>query len=148
MGKSLTITAPINKANVIICLVILAAGLYKFLESPSLSYGAISVIMMLILLFLTFARDEVRLDPADDGVIESKLWTITGMKKYKYQGLTKASSISAVDIGAADAGELIKSYLLFADSYKLPIPGEDVVRENIVGWFQSNYNLNLSIMKK
>ena len=148
MVKELQITSPINWTNVIIAFLILTVGTYKFIESPSFSYGAISLILTAILFFLVFTRDGVRLDLSGEGVIESKLWTLTGVKKYKYQSLTKAKTIIAVDIGAADAGESIKSYLLFDDGYKLPIPGEAVVREAMVAWFQSNLKINLNIKKE
>jgi hypothetical protein len=145
--RDLQITTPINWANVATVFVILAVGSYKFVESPSVFYGTSALILMVILLFLVFARDEVHLDSTGEGEIQSKLWTLTGVKKYKHQSLTKARSIIAIDIGAADAGESIKSYLLFDDGYKLPIPGEDVVRAEIVAWFQSNLNLTLNIIK-
>jgi len=148
LENNMTITSPINKANVMICVVILAVGTYKFIGSPSLAYGVLSLVLMFVLLFLIFGRDEVHLDASDDGVIESKLWTLTGVKKYKYQGLKKAISVIAVDIGAVDAGELIKSYLLFSDGFKLPLPEEDMVREQIAAWFQSTYKLNLNVTKK
>jgi hypothetical protein len=148
LHRVLQITSPISWADIIGGSLILAVGVYKFIESPSVILGIFVLILVIILIFLLFLRDEVRFDASDEGVVESKFWTITGVKKYRYQGLSKARAIITVDIDGVDSGEIIKGFLLFEDGYRHPIPGDNTISEKIISWFQNNYNTTLNIKEE
>lgn len=144
MGSVLKVISPINWAIFIVVFLILAGGLYNFIESPSFLAGMIILLFIFILIFLLFARHELSLDASGVGVAAVKQWTLEGVKNYNYQGLSKAKDIIKVDIGGSES-EVIKWFLLFDDGYRLPIPGNDANIEEIMGWFQDNYGNSISV---
>jgi hypothetical protein len=148
LQRVLHITAPIKWIDVIFLFLILASGVYQFIETLSIFYGICLFIILILLLFFLFGRDEVRFDTSGEGVVETKHYTLIGIKKHKYQGLSKAKDIIKVDVSGVDTGKNIEGYLLFDDGYRQPIPGDDTSIEKIISWFKNNYGTSLSIKKE
>jgi len=147
LNTVLQTTSPIPWGDIVGGVFIGAVGVYNFIESPSSFYGILVLIILYFLFVRLFKRDEIRFDTSGKGMVESKVWTFAGRKTYKHEDLSQANEIALVYIGG-ESGKRTKSYLLFNDGCMCPIPDNDVFIEKVVSFFQSNYEINLSIKKE
>ena len=126
----------------------LAVGIYVAIRSPSVLYISLVFILTVALLFMTFVRDQAHFSSAGSGSVECRIWALTGVRNYRYGGLTEARSIIVTDIGASDSGKSMKQFLLFSDGHRIPLPEGEEVSSRIAGWFESVYGIRLSTIRE
>lgn len=146
--RDLTVSSSFNWTGFIAAIVMWLLGFYVFLRDQSIvSVFFILVLGVVIVVMLLVARDKIVLTAIEGGTAESIIWTFTGRKKYRYKDLSKAEEIVLIDI-SGDTGPMFKQYLKFKDGFELPLPdGKDVINK-IICWFESCYNITLSINKR
>jgi hypothetical protein len=123
-------------------------GVYVFIKTPTFFYGSLIFVVLFVLIFIVVARDEIHLKSANGGTAESKIWTLFGTKKYKYNGLEKAKKVLIIDLGVSDAGRSTKYFLEFEDGYKLALPDDDKTTQKVISWFKEVYGKTLNIEKQ
>lgn len=137
------VEAKLSKVDRIMASVMLSAVIIAMIQSPSI-IGGVFIFCMLVVIFFTFTHDEVVFDETGDGAVESRIWTFTGVRKYRYEGLAKAKAVIAEDVGSETT--VINNYLLFEDGHKLLLPDGKDVGEKVKAWFKKKYNIELEII--
>lgn len=137
------VEAKLSRVDRIMASVMLSAVIIAMIQSPSI-IGGVFIVCLLVVIFFTFTREEVVLDETGDGVIESKIWTLTGVKKYRYHGLAKAKAVILEDIGS-EAPDIL-NYLQFEDGHKLLLPRGKNIPEAVKAWFKTKYDIELEII--